>query len=459
MTTEVGEISNQVTELLEKQRNYFATGATRGWGARKDALNRLERVLVAKREEILDALGKDLGKPDVEAYLAEYYFLLQELRMIRKSLKKWLKSRRVSSPFYFQPCQSVLRRDPYGVGLIVAPWNYPVQLSLSPLIAAVAAGNTVILKPSEIASATEQLLVDIITKAFEPEHVAVVTGDAEVSADLLGRQYDFIFFTGSTNVGRIVARKAAEHMTPNVLELGGKCPCVVDESANLQVAAQRILAGKFFNGGQTCFAPDFVAVAAERKDKLVAAMREQFQSVPWNKEMAHVVNERHYKRLKDLIPEGAEMFGEDMADSLRLAPRLVVNAQWGDAIMEEEIFGPILPVVTYTNYDELIESLRSYGSPLALYIFSEDRNMQSRLMRDIRSGGVCINDTMKQGSNLSLPFGGVGESGYGRYRGRAGLDAFSYERAVVRRPGWAPDWFEMAPPYGDKIKWLKQFLR
>ena len=450
---------NNVLSLLKKQKEFFAAGHTRSWLARKHALNRLEKVLVERRDHVMEALAEDLGKPAVEAYLAEYYFLLQELRLIRKNLKKWLKSRRVGSPPYFQPCSSYVRRDPYGVVFIIAPWNYPIQLSLSPLIAAVAAGNTVILKPSEMATASERLLVDIIAAVFDPEHVAVVTGDAAAVSDMLECDFDFVFFTGSTQVGKIVAQKSANQLTPHILELGGKCPCIVDSSADIRVAAKRILAGKFFNGGQTCFAPDFVAVSAEVKDELISAMQELLKAVPWNAEMARIINERHFCRLKKMLPQDCLVFGEDDIEGLRLAPRLVPDAQWDDDCMKEEIFGPILPVVTFKAEDDLLSRLSSYGSPLALYIFSTSRAMQNLLMRVIPSGGVCINDTMKQGSNLNIPFGGVGDSGYGRYRGKTGVEAFSFQRAVVNRPTWAPEMFELMPPYGDKIKMLKKFLR
>ena len=343
--------------------------------------------------------------------------------------------------------------------LIVAPWNYPMQLSLSPLIAAVAAGNTVVLKPSEMAPACEQLLAKMIAEAFAPEHVAVVTGDGHVANDLTDREFDFVFFTGSTHVGKIVAAKAAKNLTPNIMELGGKCPCVVDASAKVDVAAQRILTGKFFNGGQTCFAPDYVVVAAEVKDALLEAMKEKLSTIPWSDEMAHVINERHYARLENLIPDGALKFGDDDRESLRLAPRLLPEVDWDAEVMQEEIFGPLLPVLSYSDYEDLLAHLGQYDSPLALYIFSEDAVMKQRLMNDVRSGGVCINDTMKQGSSLEMPFGGVGGSGYGRYRGKAGVQAFSYERAVVTKPTWGPDWFELTPPYADKINWLKRFLR
>jgi len=448
-----------LTSLMQRQRAYFASGATRDFSFRKTALDRLEQVLISHRDALLEALAQDLGKPDVEAYLAEYYFLLQELRLIRKSAARWLKTKGVKSPVYFMPCKSQLRRDPFGMVLIVAPWNYPMQLSLSPLIAAVAAGNTVVLKPSEMAPACEQLLVKIISEAFAPEHVAVVVGDGGVADELTEQSFDFVFFTGSTHVGKIVAAKAAKNLTPNIMELGGKCPCVVDATAKVDIAAQRILNGKFFNGGQTCFAPDYVVAAPEIKDDLVEAMKSKLSTIPWNEEMAHVINERHYVRLEKMIPNNALQFGEDDRDELRLAPRLLPDVDWESDVMEEEIFGPLLPVLSYSDYEDLLGRLAKHDSPLALYIFSEDSLMKQKLMNDVRSGGVCINDTMKQGSSLEMPFGGVGASGYGRYRGKAGVQAFSYERAVVTKPTWGPDWFDLMPPYGDKINFLKRFLR
>jgi aldehyde dehydrogenase (NAD+) len=449
----------KIDTLVETQRRYFSSGKTRSIAARRESLNRLERVLMDRKDDLLTALNQDLGKPGVEAYLSEYYFLLQELKLIKKSFKNWLKPQRVSSPAYFQPCRTEIRREAFGATLIMAPWNYPVQLALSPLIAAVAAGNTVILKPSEMATATEKLLVEIIESSFAEEHVAVVTGDALVAGSLLEKSFDFIFFTGSTEIGKIVAAKAAVNLTPTILELGGKCPCIVDASADVEVAARRILAGKFFNGGQTCFAPDFVVVHESVKDRLIAAFERVMASAPWNEEMAHIINDQHYGRLLKFLGGEEVKQGDDDSMKLRLAPRILTQASWGDAVMDEEIFGPILPVLKYSDPADLVQRLSVYGSPLALYLFSNDEGFQQSMMKSIRSGGVCINDTMKQGSQLHTPFGGVGDSGYGRYRGRAGVESMSYQRTVCKRASWAPEFFELMPPYGEKLNWLKRFLR
>ncbi|MBK1830534.1 aldehyde dehydrogenase family protein [Verrucomicrobiaceae bacterium R5-34] len=452
---------DKIDELLERQKTFFTDGGTRSYVFRIEALECLENQLTDHRDDILQALADDLGKPGMEAFVAEYHFLLEELRLIKKSLRKWLKPKRVSSAFYLHPCRSEIRNEPFGAALIMAPWNYPIQLSFSPLMAAIAAGNTVVLKPSEVSTACEKLIVKIVQQSFSPEHVAVVTGDADVAEALLERPFDFFFFTGSTAIGRIVASKAVEQLAPCVLELGGKCPAVVDQSADLEVAALRILTGKFFNGGQTCFAPDFIAVHDSVKDQLIEEIRKVLDAVRWNGEMAHVINSRQYDRLKKLTDGVANMIqqGDDREASLEMAPRVMPDVGWEDEVMEEEIFGPILPVVRFQSEAELIQRLSNYGSPLALYLFTNSDSFTQKMTTAIRSGGVCVNDTMKQGAHLKLPFGGVGESGYGRYRGRSGLETFTYQRGVVKKPTWGPDWFDPRPPYGDKLKWLKRFLR
>ncbi|SHK47959.1 aldehyde dehydrogenase (NAD+) [Rubritalea squalenifaciens DSM 18772] len=450
-------------ELIGKQKQALAAGELRSLEVRRNYLLRLEKCLMKYQERMIEALDKDLGKPEAEAYLAEYHFLLQEIRLVRSKLSAWLSPERVGSPLYFHPCRSEVLREPYGCALIIAPWNYPFQLAMAPLISAVAAGNTVVLKPSEISTHSEALIGEIISEVFPPETVSVVTGGAEVAGALLEEKWDFIFFTGSTGVGRLVAKKAAEHLTPCVLELGGKCPCVVDSRADLKVAAGRILAGKFFNGGQTCFAPDFVAVHHDVKEELLEAMQCELEAVPWHEEMATVINKRHYDRLRGLL-DGVEeariiQSGADDEEKLRLAPRVVKEVAWEDALMKEEIFGPVLPVISYEGDDELINRLQQLEDPLALYLFTEDEAFVKKVMQAKRSGGVCVNDTLKQSSNLELPFGGVGDSGYGRYRGKHGVYAFCYERAVARRGKLGAGLMDIKPPYDKVFKWLKRVMR
>ena len=423
-----------------------------------ESLKSLESALISHKQDVIRALAEDLSKPEVESFLAEYYFVLQELRHTRKHLRKWLKPVRVGSPFYFLPARNTIHREPFGCALIISPWNYPIQLALSPLIAAIASGNTAILKPSEMAPASSVLLEKIITECFPPELVSVVTGGKEVSESLLQESFNFIFFTGSTSVGRTVAMKAAESLTPCVLELGGKCPCIVDKSADLKIAARRILIGKLFNAGQTCFSPDFVAVQTDVREALVEHLSEELMKFPWEQEIARIVNQKHYSRLQDLVSGTVLSKGPDNPERLHLAPRILPDEDWSSAAMQDEIFGPILPVVTYSDSADLIRKLRNYSTPLALYCFSKNQDFIRQLLENVPSGGACINDVAKQGINPALPFGGSGASGHGRYRGKAGIMSFTQQRTVTRRY-FFPDPFEMVPPRmeasGQLQKWLK----
>ena len=449
--------SKQIATVLESQRNFFDAGGMRNLTNRINSLKRLEKVLIKNEAAILEALKEDLNKPEHEAYLAEYYFLIQEIRMVNRSLKKWLKPRRVKTPFYFLPSRSWIKRAPHGSTLIMAPWNYPIQLSLSPLVSAVAAGNTVVLKPSEASPNSEKLIARLIEESFPPEHVTVIRGDSKTAEELLEQSFDFIFFTGSTKIGHIVAQKAAKKLIPHVLELGGKCPVIVEASADLSLTAKRIIAGKMMNAGQTCFAPDYVVVHEDVKDNFVAELKSQLQLLPWENDMASIINQQHYHRLQSLLSDKAIKKGEDDPDRLHLAPRILPDINWEDRIMQEEIFGPLLPVLTWSTFEQLSCKLKNLPAPLALYCFSRDKKFIEKLLDQIPSGSACINDTMKQATNLNLPFGGVGASGHGRYRGKAGVEAFSYERAISQRY-FVRDPFEILPPFTDKLDQLKKWL-
>lgn len=446
-----------IDRILTGQQDFFDAGGTRDVGERIESLRRLERALVEGREEMLDALASDLGKPGVEAYLSEYVFLLDEIRMVGKSLRKWLKPERTGHPVYFLPGRSRVLREPYGTALVIAPWNYPVQLALAPLVSAIAAGNTVIVKPSEMTPASADFVSRVVAESFPPELAAVVTGGKEVSEALLDQPFDFVFFTGSTEVGRIVARKAAKHLSPCVLELGGKCPCVVDRDVDLPQTARRILIGKLFNAGQTCFAPDFVAVHEEVRDELVATLSQVLTELPWEQEMARIVNARHFDRLRGLLGGEEIRKGDDDRGQLHFAPRILPRADWTHPAMRDEIFGPVLPVVGFTSRDDLVGRLREHPTPLALYCFSRDKRFVRELLRRVPSGGACVNDIGKQAMNLRLPFGGSGASGHGRYRGRHGVEAFSWQRAVTRRY-FLPDPFELVPPRARAERMLRRWL-
>ncbi|WP_193213110.1 aldehyde dehydrogenase family protein [Luteolibacter marinus] len=447
-----------ISGIFTGQRSFFDKGGTRDLDARLKALARLESALQDLRQEMLDALASDLGKPEIEAYLSEHVFLLEEIRLTFRSLRGWIKPARAGHPVYFLPSRSQVIREPFGVALVIAPWNYPIQLALSPLIAAIAAGNTVILKPSEMAPASGRFLARIVDRCFPPEWVTVIPGGKETSEALLEQAFDFIFFTGSTTVGRAIAEKAAKRLTPCVLELGGKCPCVVDRGADLPQTARRILIGKLFNAGQTCFAPDFVAVHESVRDDMVKALEELLDSRPWEQEMARIVNRHHFDRLRGLIQGDVIGKGDDDPQRLHLAPRILPRAEWDDPAMEEEIFGPILPVVGFSSLDGLIERLRGHPTPLALYCFSRDEAFIRTLLERVPSGGACINDVGKQAMNLHLPFGGAGASGHGCYRGRHGVEAFSRPRSVTRRY-FLPDPFELLPPRDRAMERLRKWLR
>lgn len=441
------------------QVEHFRKGATRDLEVRRDALRALLDGLERRENEVLAALEADLGKPAVEAWLAEYHFLRTELKLTIRKLPTWAKPRRAGHPFYFQPARSRIHREPYGTALIVAPWNYPLQLALSPAIAAIAAGNCVTIKPSELAPATSDLLAELVGTCCEPAHVAVVLGEAELGAALLEQAWDHFFFTGGESVGRKVAEAAAGHLAPAVLELGGKSPAVVDWTGDLELAAERIAFGKFVNAGQTCMAPDFVAVPEMHYDEFTGhldrILRQSYAG--GNPELARCPNRRHYDRVLSLAGDDATVIGVDDPDSLRLAPRWL-QADWDHPAMQEEVFGAVLPVLPYPDRATFIDRLAELPSPLALYVFSDNPDFADLLIRRFRSGSVCVNDVMKQAINPELPFGGVGPSGHGRYRGRHGFDTFTFTRPVTRRPQW-PDPFSQAPPYGDLLDRLRRFLR
>lgn len=448
-----------LSQVVCRQREFFLSGQTRDLAWRQQKLDRLESVLVDRRDAILDALAADLGKPAMEAFLAEYHFLLQEIRLVRKKMKSWLRIKRVRSPVYFHPCRSWLERHPYGVVLVMAPWNYPLQLSFSPMLTAVAAGNTVVLKPSEMAPASERLIVDIVNEVFAGEGVVVVTGGADLAQRLLDEKFDFIFFTGSTAVGRKVAEKVAGKLTPTLLELGGKCPCVISDDVDMDMTVRRVLAGKFLNAGQTCFAPDFVMVDAAVEKRFLQCAKRVLREVPWHREMASIVSEKHVERLLRLSVGELEKFGEDDLSRNFLSPRLLCDVDWDHPVMQEEVFGPLLPVIRYRSEDELVMGLAGLQSPLALYCFSRNKKFVQKVSGALASGSLCINDTMKQFSQLNLPLGGVGESGYGRYRGRFGVEAFSYQKSVTKRYFIGKDLIELMPPYDKVFEWVKRFMR
>ena len=425
--------------LIASQRRQFQTGATRSLAYRQDQLRLLQAAIEAREATLLDALHADLRKPAHEAYSAEIGLVLGDIRHALSRLPAWMRPQRRRLPLLAWPGKGRVVSEPFGVALIIGPWNYPFQLLFSPLTGALAAGNCVVLKPSEFAPHSSAAIARLISDTFPAEYVTVVEGDRQTAEALLCERFDTIFFTGSTSIGRAVMTAAARHLTPVTLELGGKCPAVVCADAPLDIAARRIAWGKFMNAGQTCVAPDFVLVDRRIRDPIVAALtraiHEFYGDDPQRSpDYGRIINTRHIDRLTGYLKDGHIVTGgRHDAGDLYIAPTILTGVPVTAPVMQEEIFGPILPVAEFTDMSAALAQLRDCPSPLALYLFTNDRAIQQRVIAETRSGGVCINDTIVHVTGHDLPFGGVGESGMGRYHGRASFDCFSHQRAIVRR--------------------------
>lgn len=446
------------------QKEYFQSGATLPLEFRLAQLRSLYRGIKRFEPQILEALRSDLGKSAEESYMSEIGMCLTEIRHTARHLREWSKPQRVPTPLMHFPGSSRIVREPRGVCLIIAPWNYPFLLAVGPMISAIAAGNCVTLKPSEYAPATAAVLEKMLDVCFEGRFCRTVTGGAEVSAAETTRPYDMIFFTGSTAVGRKVMAAAAQNLTPVVLELGGKSPCIVDETADLPVAAARIIWGKCLNSGQTCVAPDYVLVARSRKDALIREMQKAIcrfygEDPCENSAYPRIVNERHFDRLAAMLPEDPAVGGRVDRESLRIEPTLIettLNDQ--SPLMTEEIFGPLLPIVPYDNIHEALGYILSRPRPLALYLFSRNRKLQRRVVETIPFGGGCINDTISHITTPYLPFGGTGDSGMGAYHGRCGYETFTHAKSILSKP-FRPDLPVRYPPLTGKLDLLHKILR
>lgn len=427
------------TQLLDRQRAYFRTGATQSVEYRRAQLEQLRAAIESREQRISQALHADLRKSPHEAYTTEIGIVLSEIRHARCHLSRWMRPRRVATPPITWPSRGFIRPEPYGVALIIGPWNYPFQLLLSPLVGALAAGNCAILKPSEYAPHTAAAVAELIAATFPEESVAVVRGERDVAEELLRERFDKIFFTGSSAVGRAVMTAAARHLTPVTLELGGKCPCLVCADAPFDVTARRIVWGKFLNAGQTCVAPDFLWVdrrmATALIDAMKQALREFYGDDPRRSpDYSRIVSRKHFDRLMQYLQTGSIAHGgqHDVGD-LYLAPTILRGVPLDAPGMQEEIFGPILPVIEFTELDEALTRLRDRPAPLATYLFTRDRRTHEHVLAATRSGGVCLNDTVTHLVGKDLPFGGLGESGLGAYHGRASFDCFTHQRSVLRR--------------------------
>lgn len=455
----------EIQIILEKQRKYFATGQTIPVSYRLEMLKKLKESIIKHESDLNEALQKDLGKSRMESYMCEVGLTLSELTWMQKHLKGLAKEKRVPTPLAQFAARSFQSPAPYGTVLIMSPWNYPVLLTLDPLIDAIAAGNTVVVKPSAYAPATSAVMKQILEDCFPQKYVALITGGRAENQALLHQRFDKIFFTGGKTVGKEVLRHAAEYLTPVTLELGGKSPCIVDHTAKIPLTAKRIVFGKYLNCGQTCVAPDYILCDRRICQDLIEAIKKeiriQFGKNPLkNPDYGKIINEKHFQRLLGLIQKDKLVCGgQSDSSALRIAPSVMRDVTWEDAVMEDEIFGPILPVLTYDSLDEAIRTVESHPHPLALYFFSEDKAAQKKILDLCHFGGGCINDTIIHLATSAMPFGGVGESGMGGYHGKSGFDTFTHTRSIVDKKTWMDLSIRYQKYTRLKEKMLRLFLR
>ncbi|MBQ8200369.1 MAG: aldehyde dehydrogenase family protein [Clostridia bacterium] len=459
------EHERDVVRIVDGQRAYFRTGATLPLDARADALTRLRKAIADSEQEIHAALHADLGKCPDEAYLCETGMVLAELTHMQRHFRRYAGRRHVLTPLHQFAADSYTLRRPYGVTLIMSPWNYPFLLTMSPLIGAIAAGNCCVVKPSAYAPATSAVIRQILQRCFPQEHVAVVEGGREENQALLDQRFDKIFFTGGENVGREVLRKAADHLTPVTLELGGKSPVVITESAKIDLAAKRVAFGKLLNAGQTCVAPDYVLVHRSVKNEFVDRLKHHLARMAWENPLAsdtwvHMINRRHFDRVMGLIDPARVVYGgEGDAETLRIQPTILDNVTPADAVMQEEIFGPVLPIIEYEELEEAIRFIADRPAPLACYLFTEDRAVKRHFLTVTPFGGGCVNDTIIHLASTRLPFGGVGRSGMGSYHGRYSFMCFSHEAGVVDKATWFDLPMRYAPYDKRMMKLVRFFLK
>ena len=455
-----------IRDKFNNSKAFFNTHKTKNLKYRKQQLKLLSKNIKNHENELLDALYKDLGKSKVEAYATEIGMLLKSIKLMRKELKNWSKTKQTDTPLYLFPTKSYIKKEPYGTVLIIGPFNYPVQLVFEPLIGAIAAGNTAIVKPSELTPHVAIVIKDIIEDTFDEAYVSVVEGGIEETQALLSLPFDYIFFTGSEKVGKIVYEAAARKLIPVTLELGGKSPVIVDDTANIKVASERISFGKFTNAGQTCVAPDYILVQRKVKNDLIKALKKTItefygENIEKSPDFGRIVNQKHFNRLNDLIQihkDNVVFGGNSSKEDLYIEPTLLDNITNDNKIMKEEIFGPILPIITYDNFDEVLEIIQSKSKPLSLYLFSEDENMTHRVVEELSFGGGAINDTLMHLANPNLPFGGVGSSGIGQYHGKYSFDTFSHMKSYTFKSTRLESSL-FFPPYKGKFKYIKTFFK
>lgn len=455
----------QINAIILKQRAFFNTGVTLSVAYRLSALKRLKDTIRKYETKISQALKADLGKSVVEGFMGEIGMVLDELSYMLRHTKGFAKNRRVHTPLAQFAAKSFVKPSPYGTVLVMSPWNYPFLLTIDPLVGAVAAGNTVILKPSAYSPHTSAVMTQIVTECFDPAHVTVINGGRQENNCLLNQQFDYILFTGSQAVGREVMRRASEHLTPTTLELGGKSPCIVDRSADLPLSARRIIFGKFLNSGQTCIAPDYIYCDAAIKEELLAQLKKeiirQFGSTPLDSpDYGKMINQKHFERVAKLIdPKKVVHGGQIDSAALRIAPTLMDGVDWEDAVMQEEVFGPILPILTFQSVSEAIQKVNAMPHPLAFYYFSKDKETTHKVLDQCSFGGGCVNDTIVHMTTSHMGFGGVGASGMGAYHGKTGFDTFSHLKSIVDKKTWLDMPMRYQPYTALNEKIIRMFLK
>ncbi|WCT56323.1 aldehyde dehydrogenase [Paenibacillus kyungheensis] len=426
-------------ELVQQQRQFFNTGNTKDVTFRIQALNRLKKAIEKFHQPILDALKSDLNKSEPEAFGSEIRIVLGEIDFTLEHLEQWAAPREVPTASTLPDSSSFIHPEPYGVALIIAPWNYPFQLAFGPLVGAMAAGNSAVIKPSELTPAVSKVTAELIADTFPSEYIAVMEGEVETSTALLKEKFDYIFFTGSTGVGKVVMRAAAEHLTPVTLELGGKSPSIVHKDANLQIAAQRLARGKFLNAGQTCVAPDYLLVHEDVREEFISLLQAEIndkytENATQNPNFPHIVNQRNFDRLAKFLEDGEFLIGgRSIREQLVIEPTLLGNVDWSSPVMQEEIFGPILPVIEYNDLNPILEEITNRPKPLALYLFTNDEEVQDQVFNTVSFGGGCVNETLSHMTSHYLPFGGVGDSGMGSYHGQQSFELFSHHKSILKR--------------------------
>ena len=453
-----------IPSILETQKTFFKTQKTKDVSYRITLLKQLKFEVLSREQDIYDALKKDFNKSEFESLISEIGIVISEIDLVLKNLRKWAKPKRIRPSMLTFPSTDYIYKEPYGTILIIAPWNYPFLLSIEPLIMAIAAGNTVVIKPSELAAHTSKLVTDIVNTVFNKEHAISIQGGIPVATELLDQNWDYIFFTGSVPVGKIVAQAAAKHLTPVTLELGGKSPCIIDETNNLNLVAKRLVWGKFINAGQTCISPDYLIVKSNIKSKLIEALKLEIikaygENPQESPDFPRIINKKNLIRLASMLNNVDVVFGGHFdEEDCYFSPTLIDNPNLDSEVMRDEIFGPILPIISYDTNEDIARIINNYEKPLALYVFSNRRSFANNILNTFSFGGGVINDTLVHFGNQRLPFGGVGASGIGVHHGKHGFDTFSHQKPIVKRRNWIDIPMRYAP-YSGKLKKLKTLFK